>query len=282
MNSFEKILLSLDSYRNTISGIGDRYKKESESNSKFYGSSVYNDIQNDTKKLYKSEFDKAREQERRDIDDMFQSVYTSLESYVCRPVRDQQLLNTITSAHSLGITFSAAELQYFNNSIGNTYLGNKIVTALAKESGVSTITLEKNNLDTLSRSVKNGESSVRNFINFFSGNNLQAYDLLDPEQINNPLGSTLSAAASDSEVFKAGSPILQCALIFSENDVPATINSRTLTSTDKQIIDFMFQDCESQEEKKNRATTLISENSDLKPIFDLDPDIRPLINSKDK
>lgn len=276
MNVFSKMILQLDLYKDTINEIVRKYQDEDAAIKARLLPAVYQTEHQVLVEKYRAQISDARDKKTTTLNDLLNDVQRNLKVWTSQPVGNERLLESIKSAHEVGVKFTAEEIETFADSLNNSHMGRRILQELAKESGVK-LPEKVVSTDVYIDALKGAKLEAEIFLKYFCGEKMLGAELLPESDRKSPL----LGIALTGKPFRSDSRILQAAAIFGDGKVPTGSRGR-FTVSDKEILDKMLSGCATRDEKKHRVQELISQNEDLKSFFILSDETKVFVKELEK
>ena len=260
MNTFSAILNSLEVHRNKVDKLITEFRKQDASNRATFSDAYYKTSHEELVSKYKEKIAAEKSRASETVNLHIDNIQTSLNNWICSPI-SESTVNLLLLIKSSGMKLSMAEVEALEGKVGNSYFGNRLVTQLAQENGVS-LPRERASLDVYERALKNCISASSIIVGGYYG------DPVEKSLMPNNVSPHIAAAAAVGAPLQPESSFEKAALLWDGEKVPAP--KTRLTADDTDIIDNMFSDCRGDDIKiGQKMNRILQESPELSDVMKL-------------
>lgn len=263
MNKFSELFLSLKAYRDDADAIIDGFLSEVSHDKKTYRAEICSELYAKRVETYKCKLDTLRDRKIVGLNDILDDIQDGLKAWLIAPINDRTL-NTICALHSCGVKLSHSELEALQDSLGNSYFGQKLIQKIAQDNG--DILLGVKDVGRYTGIISDIKSGAELFLNYYSGSKMQGLKLLG----DNANNINLVAASCNPSILKDDSVLLQASLLWDGSGIPSPRKKR-LSGEELDILNRMYAGFEGVDALKSRTVEIVSGNPDMREVIALSP-----------
>ena len=256
MNEFSSIWLDLDIHRDTINEIVADYRNIDKKNKENYSDNFYQKQKRELVAKYQSKISKEKEKTGDSVNFSFYRIQTTLQKWISAPLAESKA-NILRLFKEFDLEMNKSEIEIMQEAIGDNYLGNRVLSALAARNGIHI--KAKPNIETYERVLKDCISTGDLFLKGFYGST-PAWDLVPASVSKN-----IVVAAAAGTMLKDGCSLHKAALLWDGSSAPCP--KTIITADDQEVLAKLYSGCTDDAAKAGRTKELIDEMPELRNIL---------------
>ena len=271
MNRFSEMRTAISLYKQKIDKLIRNYETKDAKNKEIYNETEYQRLHLENLADTRTKFSAEQEEIIHRVNSILEDVQQELSAWVALPVNSQQI-QLISALMYLNIGMSKGELQALQTSVGRNYLANKLLVKLAESSGIKGIKMPFN-LELYTGLLNRVKTETEIFIGGYCGGSNGYDEKYNTVHINlhtelltdeyRPKSDNLIYTAASCIPLSGKSSILVAGSLWDGEHLPAA-NLEKLPSEAEDLLDEIFEGCQSEQDFHKTMDRLLYETPDIK------------------